>query len=121
MHERSLVKSLIRQVEQILADQGGDAVEEVAVEVGPLSGVEPLLIQEAFSDLIQKSRATGAHLSIREVPITAYCQTCDSTLEIEKFHFRCPDCQSHDIRVTGGDVFRLLHVTLRQNSEPVLS
>ncbi len=37
MHESSLVKSLLRQVEAIRSQQEGLAVEEVRIEIGPLA------------------------------------------------------------------------------------
>ena len=49
MHEASLARALLNQVAQIARDRQGQAVLEVIVQVGPLSGVEPLLLVEAFS------------------------------------------------------------------------
>ena len=66
MHEVSLVRSLLEQVDRVVTSQGGRAAVEVCVEIGPLSGVEPLLVKEAFTQL-----AGDGTLIIDEVPLTA--------------------------------------------------
>jgi hydrogenase nickel incorporation protein HypA/HybF len=118
MHERSLVQSLLRQVERVRTEHHGDAVDEVAVEVGPLSGVEPLLLREAFTALAPGTRAAGARLIVQEVPLVARCQGCGESNNIRNFTFRCPACGGEELAVTQGDALRLLHVTLRQALEP---
>ena len=51
MHEHSLVRSLLDQVEQLRRENGAVSVDVVTVEIGPLSGVEPDLIHSAFEQL----------------------------------------------------------------------
>ena len=68
MHEFSLVRSLLEQVDRLVIEQGGRAAVEVRVEIGPLSGVEPLLVKAAFTQL-----NGDATLIIDEVPLTTRC------------------------------------------------
>ena len=80
---------------------------EIRVEIGPLSGVEPLLVKAAFSQL-----AGDGTLIIEEVPLTARCDSCRAEFEVEHFHFVCPDCGSRETSVVRGDAFRLMSVTV---------
>ena len=114
MHERSLLLALLKQVSQIMADHGGAEVEEIAVEVGALSGVEATLLRSAFIEFAKS--LPGATLKVNEVPITAICQDCIRTITMERFLSLCPACQSSRVQITGGDTFRLLHVTLKDNT-----
>ena len=107
MHEVSLVRSLLEQVDRIVTLQGGRAAVEVRVEIGPLSGVEPLLVKEAFAQL-----AGDATLIIDEVPLSARCQSCHTEFEVESFRFVCPQCGSRETSVVRGDAFRLMSVTV---------
>jgi hydrogenase nickel incorporation protein HypA/HybF len=107
MHEFSLVRSLLDQVAQIVAEQGGRAAVEVRVEIGPLSGVEPLLIRDAFHQL-----ANGPTLIIEEVPLIARCHTCNREFELKNFRFVCTHCGGRETRVVRGDAFRLMSVTV---------
>ncbi len=112
MHERSLVQALIRQVDQVVAENGGGRVAEVRVQVGPLSGVEPLLLRSAFEHCAPATCAANAKLVIDEVPLTAVCEECDHAFELADYRFRCPRCGAKSVRVTQGDDFQLLSVTM---------
>ena len=113
MHEASLVRSLLKQVEQLRAEHGGTSVKQIEVEIGPLSGVEPILVREAFEVLIHDTQFSATELLVNEVPLMACCETCHAEFELRSFHFLCPACGARTVRVTHGDEFRLLNVTLK--------
>jgi hydrogenase nickel incorporation protein HypA/HybF len=115
MHEISLVRSLIRQVEALVSEQGGTATE-IEVSIGPLSGVEPLLVQSAFAQLAPKSRIAGASLRIEETELCAICRDCGNTFSVESFRFLCPACDSRAVEVTSGDGFRLERISVTDDS-----
>jgi len=112
MHEYSLVRSLLSQVAGLLP--GESAVEEIRLEIGPLAGVEPLLVSTAFSQLIEGSPLEAARLSIIEVPLDAVCDACRHAFSVIAFHFQCPECGSSHVRVVRGDEVRLLEITIRE-------
>jgi hydrogenase nickel incorporation protein HypA/HybF len=114
MHEMSLVRTLLNQVAALLSEHHGESVEEVHVELGPLSGVEPLLVQSAFEQLALDRAMAESKLFVHEIPLEAKCRQCDAVFEIEQFRFRCALCGSSDVQVTRGDEFRLLSITIRQ-------
>ena len=110
------MKALLRQVEELRLDHGAGNVTEVRVEVGPLSGVEPLLLATAFEQLVSASTLSEAKLVIDEVPLQATCESCDCQFEVQRFVFRCPTC-GQNVRVIRGDQFQLVSVSL-QGGEP---
>ena len=112
MHETSLVRSLLRQVGELLVKHGGSCVETIRVEIGPLSGVERLLVESAFSQIVESTACRGADLVVEEIPLAAVCRECTAEFEVEQFRFLCPCCDSGRVRITGGDQFRLLDVTI---------
>ena len=121
MHEQSLVRALLKQVEEIRREHDAEHVTEVYVEVGPLSGVEPLLLATAFEQLSPKSSVTGAKLVIDEVALLAQCDSCSCEFEVSDFVFRCPTCGGN-VRVLRGDAFQLASVSLKSDAsieEPV--
>ena len=115
MHERSLMLALLKQVARIQTEHDGAAVEEIAIEVGALSGVEPVLLQSAFAELAESIH--DARLLMNVVPVTAICQDCSQRMTMERFLSRCSQCQSPNVQITSGDTFRLLHVTLKDKSQ----
>jgi hydrogenase nickel incorporation protein HypA/HybF len=110
MHERSLILALLKHVAQIQSLHDGAAVSEIAVELGPLSGVEPELLRSAYESLAEP----GAKLVIHEVPLEVRCLACRTCNSMQTFESICPQCQSTDLQIIGGDTFRLLHVTLNE-------
>ena len=116
MHERSLVAQLLKQVDGIRRAQNADCVCEVRVEIGPLSGVEPLQLAAAFDDLAIGDPFRDAELVMDQVPLSAECRSCDSEFEIDNFVFRCPTCDGN-VRVTSGDSLQLVTVSLQHSDQ----
>lgn len=115
MHEFSLVRSLIRQVESILADEGGRATE-IEVSMGKLSGVEPMLVQSAFAQLAPASQLGEANLRIVETELMAVCRQCHREFEVQSFRFQCPECAGRTVDVTRGDEFRLVSISVGEHA-----
>jgi hydrogenase nickel incorporation protein HypA/HybF len=116
MHESSLVRSLLGQVESIRIEQGGLAVDEIRIEVGPLSGVEPLLVQSAFEQAAPAFAMGTPRLVIDDVPLSARCTKC-GVVEVPLTKISCPICGSQHIQIVGGDEVRLISVAIQQGSK----
>ena len=112
MHEQSLVQSLLSQIEQLRIEHGVCTVTRVTVEIGPLSGVESLLVREAFERLTAGTTQEGAELVIHEVPLQCRCQCCAAVWSMTGFRFVCPDCGSSAVQILSGDEFRLVSITV---------
>ncbi len=117
MHEMSLVRSLLKQVERLALQHDATTVTGIEVEIGPLSGVEPVLVREAFDTLVATSSLAGAVLIINQVPLLCDCRDCRHPFELASFRFKCPNCGSTAVQITSGDQFRLLNVTI-ETEEP---
>ncbi len=115
MHEMSLVRSLLSHVEAIVQDHQAESVEEVCVEIGPLSGVEIELVKSAFAQLVGEASQANTAMTVREAPLVIHCRDCDRESELVDFVFRCLTCGSGRVRIVRGDEFRLVSVTLRES------
>ena len=113
MHEESLIRSLLRQVEELARQHHANAVEQIEVEVGPLSGVEPLLLQDAFERLRDEFSWPRAELSVLQVGLDVLCQSCQSESQLQDFRFVCHQCGSPSLKIIRGDAFRLLNVRMQ--------
>jgi hydrogenase nickel incorporation protein HypA/HybF len=114
MHERSLMKALLRRVENVAAEHPGSRVLSIRVRVGEFSGVDPELFASAYDDLITDSPIHGAALELDRVPLEALCEQCGSDFRIERFNFRCENCGSVNIAVRGGEEMLLDSVTMEE-------
>lgn len=116
MHEESLIRSLLHQVEELAQHHQATTVEDIEVEIGPLSGVEPLLVQEAFERLRMAFRWPDCSLLITKVGLTVFCNQCSKESELLDFHFVCCHCGATSLRILRGDEFRLLNVRMQIES-----
>lgn len=114
MHEASLVRTLIRRVETVAREHAAAGVERVRAELGPLSGVEPVLVDLAWRQLAPATICQDAELVLEQVPLSCRCFVCKLDFRVADVRFECPKCGSDSIQVTGGDEFRLLDVTIRE-------
>lgn len=119
MHERSLVRSLLRQVEDVMDQHAGSRATAVRVSVGMFSGVEPALVRSAFDELVNVTVMRGAELELHEVPLEAQCRACGCEFAVERFRFECSQCGGRDVAVVRGEGLVLESVTLeRWGQEP---
>lgn len=114
MHDESLIHALLHQVDELMLTHQAVAVEEIEVEVGPLSGVEPFLLKDAFERLKSESSSASATLSIVEVGLVVLCRDCQRESQLGNFHFVCHECGSTSVQILCGAEFRLLSVRLQQ-------
>jgi hydrogenase nickel incorporation protein HypA/HybF len=117
MHERSLVRALLRQVEDVAAQHPGSNIQSIRVRIGELSGVESALLASAYDELVQDTPLRGASLDLEHVRLKAVCQTCGHEFPIEHFHFQCDRCGSVDLTVLGGEEL-LLDSVMFEETEP---
>ena len=112
MHELSLCQGMLRQVRRLAAEHGAGAVDRIVLSVGALSGVEPPLLQRAFSIARLETIAAKAVLEIRTSPVRIRCRICEGESEVEGYRLLCGHCQSWQVNVIAGEELLLLQVEL---------
>jgi hydrogenase nickel incorporation protein HypA/HybF len=112
MHEFSLAKTLIGQVDRLRQEHAGARVISVCVEVGELSGVELELLQSAFGVLTAESPLRGTNLELQAVPLVAHCDACGHEFQVRRFTFRCSKCDDTRLTLLRGEHLVLREVTL---------
>jgi hydrogenase nickel incorporation protein HypA/HybF len=122
VHELSICQSLLSQVSDIASDRGAHAVERIVIEVGPLSGIEPELLAQAFAVARAGSCAAGAALSIETPGVTVSCLSCGAQSQTAPNRLVCGVCGGFRTRIVAGDELRLRRVELRvPEARPVLA
>jgi len=112
LHELSVCQALLAQVSQIAAGRGATAVERIVIEIGPLSGVEPALLERAFTVVRAGSCAAHAVLSIETPGVRIRCLTCDAESQPAPNRLICGLCGGYRTRIVAGDELRLRRVEL---------
>jgi hydrogenase nickel incorporation protein HypA/HybF len=110
LHEHSLVRSLIDQVETLRGQHQASGVKKIAVAVGEFSGVELELLQSAFAELAPLVWPYPVTLELTPVSLSILCHECEKRSKLHGYEFICPDCGSHSVSITQGDALILDHV-----------
>jgi len=93
------------------------SVQAVTVEIGPLSGVESLLVEDAFSESLLTSQIGRPSLNIQIVDLTIRCRDCEQESSSPGLTLKCQLCGSNKVRITHGDEFRLMDVSLQVHAK----
>lgn len=112
MHELSLCDGLMSQVVAIAAQNNALSVESITLQIGALSGVEPLLLETAFSLVKAGTIAAQAQLIMQTSPVIVFCQKCGAQSEVAPNCLLCNACQSHETKLVSGDELILASVAL---------
>jgi hydrogenase nickel incorporation protein HypA/HybF len=112
VHELSLCDDLLGQVVAIAKQHNAQSVESITVQIGALSGVEPLLLDSAFSMIKVGTVAEHAQLILQTEPVIVLCRECGARSEVAANRLLCNTCQSHETTLVSGDELILASVAL---------
>lgn len=112
MHELSVCLALLEQVSAIAQDHRATGVTRILLRVGPLSGVEPLLLQQAFPLAAAGTLAADAELRIEPAPVRVRCTRCGTESPAPANRLVCPACGEFRTRLLSGDELLLAQVEL---------
>lgn len=112
MHELSLCMDVIEQVTALAAEHRARAVSSITVRIGVLAGVEPLLLESAFSIAQTGTVAEDARFITESVPARVHCSDCDAESEVSANELRCTSCGGSATRLRSGDELTLASVEL---------
>lgn len=112
MHEFSLCHDLLNQVMTIAAQNKAQSVDSITVQMGALSGVEPALLENAFSLVKLGTIAEEAVLILQETPVTVLCRHCEAESEASANNLQCKACRSHETILLSGNELLLASVAL---------
>jgi hydrogenase nickel incorporation protein HypA/HybF len=114
MHELSLARALLRQIEELRASRSSGTVRSARISVGEFSGVDAELLQLAFGRSTQGTSLECAQLVVETVPLEAHCRDCRTQFPVLQFHFVCPGCGGRATEVVRGEELMLESVTFEE-------
>jgi hydrogenase nickel incorporation protein HypA/HybF len=103
---------MLSQVEEIAVREGASSVAAIVIRIGPLCGVVPELLQQAFTIARAGTLAGEAELITEAQPIRVRCLECDVESEAKPNSLLCSACGSCRTQVTSGDELLLASVEL---------
>ena len=118
MHELAICQSLMDQVEAIALERNALSVTSIVIGIGPLSGVEAQLLQNAYPVASAGTIAEDAELVIQQLPIKVRCTQCDTESDALPNKLICKQCGDWRTTLVSGDELLLVSVELERVREP---
>lgn len=112
MHELSVCRAMLGQVSAIAAQQRAAAVAKITLRIGPLSGVEPRLVRDAFPIARRGTVAERAELVIEQPPVRVYCLRCGAKSDCTPNRLLCSACGDARTQLLSGDELLLVNMEL---------
>ena len=112
MHEVSLMKNLLKTVEDVALREGGGPVRVIHLRIGEMSGVNTDALSFAFEVLSKGTCAEKGRLEFERVSLNARCRECGSEFHPDEFVFRCKKCGSPEIDVLRGREMEVDYILL---------
>lgn len=112
MHELSVCNALLEQVEQVAAGHGARSVTRILLRIGPLSGIEVPLLENAWPLAAAGSVAAEAELVIDAAAVRVRCTACGAETDASANRLLCGSCGDFRTRIVSGDEMLLQSVEL---------
>jgi len=117
MHELSVCQALVSQVETLVRQNHAASVHRIKLKIGPLSGIEPALLLQAFPIASAGSVAHDARLEIKEQDVRVYCDECNRESDAKVNQLTCGYCGDWRTRIVSGDEMLLVSVEMNKSEE----
>lgn len=121
MHEMAVCNELLDQVRASARQHGARSVGIIKVRIGALSGVEPDLLERAFTIARAGDYTGDARLVIETVGVRVRCRSCGNENEAAANRLLCGACGGYAVDLVGGDELLLASIELHGIPDPVLS
>lgn len=118
MHEMAVCNELLDQVRANAMQNGARSVGAITVRIGALSGVEPDLLERAFSIARAGDYTDNARLVIEAVGVRIRCRACGNENDAATNRLLCEACGGYAVDLIGGDELLLASIELHGIPDP---
>jgi len=91
MHELSIARAVVAEVEESARAHGATSVRTVTLSIGRLAGVVPGALTFGFELASEATLLAGAELIIEIEPTIVWCPDGEHPVELDDMRFRCPE------------------------------
>jgi len=112
VHELAIAQALVEQAEDVVRSHQAQRATSLTLSIGPLSGVVPELLANAFPLVAAGTLVADATLEFSTTPIVVRCQSCQAETTARINHLVCGACGDWHTRIISGDDLLLQSIEL---------
>jgi hydrogenase nickel incorporation protein HypA/HybF len=116
MHELAICESVLRQVLALAEIHKAERVGRICLTIGPLAGVEPDLLLNAFPLAAAGTLCEAARVEITTAAVRVKCNICGATSGARSNRLLCAACGAWRVSLISGDEMLLNRVELFEKS-----
>lgn len=106
MHELGVMLKVLDTVEEIAAEQGIEKVDGIVLDIGELSSVVPMFIEDYYPLMIEsRPLFRDCRLTIDRTEGIAECANCGEQYNVIENDGHCPCCNAFEKHVLQGRDF----------------
>jgi hydrogenase nickel incorporation protein HypA/HybF len=102
VHELSIAQSLLEIIVDESKRHGLERINKVILQIGEFAAVVPESLKFCFELVSRDTVASGARIEIESVGITARCEKCDFSFDVQDQVFLCPRCGEPALDLLSG-------------------
>lgn len=110
MHELGIVMEIVRVVDELAKEQGITAVDSIVLQIGELSAVVPLYVEECFPAAVDGTFMENTKLEIEMMPGNGLCKDCNTVFNMLKQNGVCPRCTGTNVEIISGRDFYIKEI-----------
>ncbi len=113
MHDVTAAQRIASTVLEAAHEQEAERVERIEVALGAMTMIDPEQLEFWLEQVLRGTVAEGAEVQIEQLPLRIRCGACgyegetpvpdDPIYHLMPFVPECPQCDSDDLEVLGGD------------------
>jgi len=120
MHELAICESVLRQVIALAEGYKATRVGRIFLTIGPLAGVEPDLLLNAFPLVAAGTLCAAAKVEITTAAVRVACNACGASSAARSNRLLCAACGNWRVALVSGDEMLLRSVELfRHERKPI--
>lgn len=99
MHEFSIAMSIIDIAESEARNANANAINELILDIGTMSGIEFLALDTALEMAVKNTMLEQTSIRINKIQAKARCNDCKNEFEMNNVYDPCPECSGlyHDL------------------------
>lgn len=112
MHEIGIMERTLEIAINNAQKQNANSIQKITMNIGKLSGVIPEALEFAFDVVTKGTIAENATLEINTIPVTCYCDFCQTKFNPQEWFFECPHCHQFSNHILEGKEIELMSVEI---------
>lgn len=118
MHEMAITQSVLDIALDHAQRVGATRITDLNLLIGQFSSIVDDSVQFYWDIISKGTPAEGAQLHFQRVPAKMTCLDCGESYVLTGGLQACPACDGFNVRVSGGEEFRLESIEVEAASAP---